>query len=119
MLDRNLLEKFELVEIKTSSRAKGFVTINKDKRILSISSKYTEQLPWINGERLNLKRLGETFILVPEKTGLLTLHQNKASTQIASANMCLEIMSKTHGCRKFEAWVEEDVLFFKPWKGEE
>lgn len=119
MLDRDLLKKFEKVEVVTSNKNRGFVTITKDKRTLLISNKFIEKLPWIDGERLDLYRFGETFYLTPAKAGLLTFHAKKKVNQITSVNLCLEIMSKTHSCRKFDAWVEEDILFFKPWEGEE
>ena len=119
MSNKTILDSFELVDIKTHSRQKGFITISKSKRALSISKSFLDELPWVDGERVNLMRKGETFALVPNKVGLVKVHQNSSCCGIiTSSDLCLKILSNSKSCRKFEGWVEEDALFFKPWKGE-
>lgn len=120
MLDKNLLDGFELVEIKTTRNLKGLVTISNDRSRLSISTKFTNELNWENGERVNLRRLGETFALVPDKVGLIKVHIfDKGGAMVTSKNVCLEILARTKSCKNFEGWVEENILFFKPMRGEE
>lgn len=120
MLDSNLLDGFELVEIKTTRNPRGLVTISADKARLGISNKFTRELGWEDGKRVNLRRKGRMFALVPDKVGLLKIHTfSKGGAFITSKNLCLEIMSQTESCREFEGWVEDDVLFFRPKRGEE
>ena len=125
MFDKSLLEGFELVPIARRARSgKGIITIDKDKRKLHISSAYTTELGWKDGERLDLRRSkqGTTFALVPNAVGLLTAHKTVKSARsysINSTDMCHKIRAVTGGCDRFEGWVAEDTLFFKPMKGDE
>lgn len=120
MLEQNLWGEFELIEVNSCSRQKGYITISKSKNVLNIASKFMKQLPWADEERVNLYRLGETFALRPHKVGLIRVRRHKnGGSQIPSTNLCLEILSRSKSCMKFEGWVEEDTLFFKPVKGEE
>ena len=118
MLDKNLWGKFELVQFATG-REKGYITISADKKQMNISSKFVKELDWEDKTRVNLYRFGETFALEKDKVGLITIHKNGNSGAITSSNFCLEILSRTKSCRKFEGWVEDGILFFKPAKGEE
>lgn len=119
MLDKNLWGEFELIEVNPTTCERGFLTISSDKKQMNISTKFIKELDWQDKQRLNLYRFGETFALKTDKVGLITLHRVKNGGTITSANFCLEVLSRTHSCRKFEGWVEEGILFFKPAEGEE
>lgn len=125
MFDKSLLEGFELVPITRRARSgNGLITIDKNRRKLHISSAYAAELGWRDGERLDLRRSkqGTTFALVPSSVGLLTAHQTMSQTRsltVNSTDMCHKIRAVTGGCDKFEGWVAEDTLFFKPTKGDE
>ena len=119
MLNQSLLDKFELIEVKSVDRSTGRITINKDKNTFNISTKYIKQLDWKNNERVNLRGYGGTFALVPDKVGLIKVHINNNGGIITSVNFCLEVLSRTKSCRVFEGWVEDNVLFFRPKEGEE
>ena len=122
MLNQNFWGELELIEIKqgrTGSRSEKVVTIDKGKNKLFIPKILTADLNWANGERINLYRMGQTFVLKPHKVGLMKVHSVASGAMtIYSQNLCLELMSRTKSCREYDAWVEEDALFFKPKEGE-
>lgn len=120
MLEANLMDGFELIEVKCVSRANGAIRISNDKKVMNISAKYIKELGWKNKERVNLKGKGGTFALEPCKTGLVTVHVNSSGGgAITSVNFCIEVLSRTRSCREYEGWTEGDVLFFRPKRGEE
>lgn len=120
MLDQNLWKNFELVKVESGRPSKGLITISDNKRQVTISAKFIKELGWGNGQRVNLYKFGKTFAFKPDKVGLVTIHvpKNQNCGMITSINLCLEVLSSTHSCRKFEGWIEDDVLFFKPAEGE-
>lgn len=120
MLDQNLWKNFELVRVETSRASSGMITISDNKKQMFISSRFMRELGWENGERVNLYKFGKTFAFKPDKVGLVTIHvpKKQKSGIITSINLCLEVLASTRSCRKFDGWVEDDVLFFKPAEGE-
>lgn len=120
MYNKSVLDGFELIEVRKTYPTKGLVTIDKSKRVLSISKRFMDLLPWGDLERVNLLKKGETFALVPHKVGLVKVHKYKSKGgYITSSDLCLKVLANSRGCRTFEGWVEEDTLFFKPQKGDE
>ena len=71
------------------------------------------------GDRLDLYCLGNTFALKPCNVGCLNVvaqgSENNKNLVINSVNAYLEIKSrlKDKEKTKFEAWVEDGVIFFK------
>lgn len=118
MLEANLMDGFELIEVKCVSRANGAIRISNDKKVMNISAKYIKELGWKDKERVNLKGKGETFMLEPNKVGLITVHAMGSAGQITSTNFNIEVLSRTKSCREYEGWTEENVLFFRPKRGE-
>lgn len=111
----DITDVFERMDIKSRRRTQGMITMSKDKRKVIISTVYTEKAGWKNGERLDPFRSGETFLLKPSKAGVLTLKlQSSSSGIIYSTDYVLEVMAFSHSSTKFEGWVEDDRLFFKP-----
>ena len=122
MIGTNLLDGFELIEIKASSRGRGsgVIKISNNKRMMSIPVKYSKELNWKDGERVNLKIKGTTFALEPSKVGLVTTHSHSGSgVVISNVNFCREVLSRTRSCREYDGWVEEGTLFFRPKRGDE
>jgi hypothetical protein len=119
MSSTNLLDGFDLIKIKSVTRATGSIRISKDKKSMNISTKYMRELGWKNKERVNLRCCGSTFALEPDKVGLITVHLQNGGGIITSTNFCLEVLSRTRSCREYEGWVEQGILFFKPKRGED
>ena len=120
MLRTNLLDGFELIEVKKATRTTGSIKVTADKKVMNISVKYMKELGWGDKERVNLRCLGSTFALEPNKVGLVTVHLHKnGGGVITSKNFCLEVLSRAKSCRDYEGWVEEGVLFFRPKRGDE
>lgn len=117
----DLMGELELIEIKqrTVQRA-GYCHISKERNVFTIPRVKVEQLKWRELERVNLYCIGSTFVLKPDKTGLLTARTSAGgTTRINSTNLCLELMSRTKSCREFDCWVEQNMLFFKPERRED
>lgn len=118
MLSTDLYDGFELIEINCSRNTDNIIRISADKRRFTIPTKYMRELGWKDKERVNLKGKGETFMLEPNKVGLITVHAMGSAGQITSTNFNIEVLSRTKSCREYEGWTEENVLFFRPKRGE-
>ena len=119
MLGTNLLDGFELIEVNGSRNTDSIIRISADKRRFTIPARFMKALGWKDKERVNLRGRGETFALVPDKVGLITVHSVGGSAgQITSTNFNIEVLSRTKSCREYEGWVEDNVLFFRPKRGE-
>lgn len=120
MVDLNLMGELELIEIKQRSvnRNRG-CSISSTKTHFMISKRIGEELKWRNNERVNLYHIGNTFVLKADKVGLLTVKATNGGYRINSAGLCLELLSRTKSCRKYEAWTEQGMLMFKPERSEE
>lgn len=118
MLSTDLYDGFELIEINCSRYTDNIIRISADKRRFTIPTKYMRELGWKDKERVNLKGKGETFMLEPNKVGLITVHAMGSAGQITSTNFNIEVLSRTKSCREYEGWTEENVLFFRPKRGE-
>lgn len=85
---------------------------------MNLSHNLTDQLCWSKGDRVQLYKVGnKMWALKPHKTGLITLNQDKDSSisplYFTNANMCLNFDFDLFGT-VFDAWIDEDTLFFKP-----
>lgn len=107
---------FEKIEINTRSRTirRKSISIDKGKRKISISRDIAEEAGIAFGDRFDLYRVGKTFALKKAKVGVLKVSSNNNCFIINSSNACIEILAMNGGCRENEAWVEKDVIFFKP-----
>ena len=120
MLGTNLLDGFELIEIKSARNTNSLIRISADKRRFTIPTRFMKELGWEDKTRVNLAVMGKTFALVPDKVGLITIHCISGSAgQITSTNFNIEILSRTKSCKEYEGWVEDNVLFFRPKRGDE
>ena len=117
----NFWNDFELVEVTQKNVEKrNVVRITKEKSTLLIPKFFMVNLPWVNNERVNLYQKGQLFALRPDKVGLVKVKVAKdGSARINSVNMCLTLLVKTHSCKTYSAWVEEDTLFIRPKEDEE
>lgn len=114
-MNSKLLDGFESLDIKNDKVDRGYVTINKSGHILRIPAKAYKKLPWKNDTRVDILRKGETFAITPYVVGCSNVKVDKnAGCIIRSRDACLKILANSKSCRKFECWVEEDTLFFKP-----
>lgn len=114
-MNSKLLDGFESLQIKNNKVDHGYVTINKHGNILYIPAKAYKKLLWKNDTRVDILRKGETFAVTPYVVGCLNVKVTKNSgCVIRSQAACLKILANSKSCRKFECWVEEDTLFFKP-----
>lgn len=119
MLGTNLLDGFKIIEINCTRNMDSLIRISADKRRFTIPTRFMKELGWEDKKRVNLAVMGETFALVPDKVGLVTVHRVGGSAgQITSTNFNIEILSRTKSCREYEGWVEDNVLFFRPKRGE-
>ena len=109
-------EMFEKVEIKTRTRIKRSksIAIDKGKRKISISRDIAEEAGIVFGDRFDLYRVGKTFALKKAKAGVLKVSSNNNCFIINSSNACIEILAMNGSCHENEAWVENDVIFFRP-----
>lgn len=114
-MNNKLLEGFESLQIQSKKVDHGYVTINKSNNILHIPAKAYKKLLWKKGTRVDILRKGETFAITPYVVGCSNVKVDKnAGCIIRSRDACLKILANSKSCRKFECWVEEDTLFFKP-----
>lgn len=122
MLNQEFWGELELIEVKQCPRGGSnakIVTIDSGKTKVFIPKVLVSELKWNNKERVNLYKMGKTFVLKPHKVGLLKVNTvASGAMMIYSKNLCLELLSRTKSCREYEAWVEEDALLFKPKVGE-
>ena len=88
---------------------------------MNISNNLTDQLCWSKGDRIQLYKIGNRmWALKPHKVGLITLAQNtkaseKAPLTFSSVAMCLNFDFDEYGT-VFDAWADDDTLYFKPKK---
>jgi len=117
----DLMGELELIEIKQKPFARrGYCTIASAKNVFNIPKAKADELKWDDRQRVNLYSIGSTFVLKPDKTGLVTVRATgNGSMRVCSTNFCLELMSRTRSCRTYEAWVEKDALFFRPERRED
>lgn len=109
------LDLFKKVELKERSRTGGDkVTIANNKSSIYIGKTIRDQICLSVGERFDLYRMGKTFALKRAKAGVLKVSAHGGSCCIRSTNACIEILAMNGGCYKNDAWVENDVIFFKP-----
>lgn len=118
MLGTNLLDGFKIIEINCTRNTDNLIRISADKRRFTIPARFMRELGWEGKKRVNLAVMGETFALVPDKVGLITVNHSASTGQITSANFNIEVLSRTRSCREFEGWVEGNILFFRPKRGE-
>lgn len=109
-------DMFEKVEISTRTiiRRRKSISIDKGKRKITISRDIAEEAGIVIGDRFDLYRVGKTFALKKAKVGVLKVSSNNNCFIINSTNACIEILAMNGGCRENEAWVENDVIFFRP-----
>lgn len=112
----SLIDKMELIEVKTKRKGTNKCTIPASKNSFFIPKGKMEELGWQNGERVNLYVLGTTFALKPDKVGLMRVRTTPSSgtTCIYSSQLCLELLSRTRSCREYECWTEGNILVFRP-----
>ena len=109
------LELFEKVELKQSRRGGGEkVTISKYKNSIFIGKKLCEQVGLEVGTRFDLYRMGKTFALKKSTVGVLTAAKHGGCYCIRNTSACIEILAMNGRCYENEAWVERDVIFFRP-----
>lgn len=109
--------ELELVELlPTRYRSKADVTITKAKTQLDIHSQAGKLLSWPDGVRLNLYMIGTTtFVLKPHKVGIITARKlESGGYRISKKDLCMTIMARSNHAREFEAWVEGEVIMFRP-----
>lgn len=88
---------------------------------MHLSHNLTDQLCWTAGDRVQLYKIGNRmWALKPHKVGLITLTQGKkekdnAPLTFTSVAMCLNFDFDLLGT-VFDAWVDDDTLYFKPKK---
>ena len=107
---------FEKVEIRAGrSYTRGdYITVAKDKKSFTISKSVAVAANIKVGDRFDLYRVGKTFALKKAKVGVLKVVSNNCTFVVRSMNACLEILALNGSCHNNEAWVEDDVIFFRP-----
>lgn len=110
----NKLLNFEKVEVKKNYRGGKTINISPNKRALSLSKGLMEEMQIKSGTRFDLYKNGKTFALVKESAGLIKFSiSNENQAVCSSVFACLEIMAESNGNRKFNAWIDEDIIFFR------
>lgn len=130
MTNKNTLEKLGFIKLQIERGRGGNlegrksvpeITLAKTNSSYQIRiSKALENISTLcKGDRLDLYCLGNTFALKPCNVGCLNVvaqgSENNKNLVINSVNAYLEIKSrlKDKEKTKFEAWVEDGVIFFK------
>lgn len=131
MTNKNTLEKLGFTKLQIERGRRGNlegrksvpeITLTKSKGSayqLRISKALENLANVCKGDRLDLYCLGNTFALKPCNVGCLNVvaqgSENNKNLVINSVNAYLEIKSrlKDKEKTKFEAWVEDGVIFFK------
>lgn len=131
MTNKNTLEKLGFTKLQIERGRGGNlegrksvpeITLTKSKGSayqLRISKALENLANVCKGDRLDLYCLGNTFALKPCNVGCLNVvaqgSENNKNFVINSVNAYLEIKSrlKDKEKTKFEAWVEDGVIFFK------
>ena len=124
MFDSSLMGELELINVTPNAQTKRECSISDSKSVFSISAQLGRDLGWNDVERVNLYRAGSTFVLKPDKVGLMKVvkvTKGSESRKICNKNFCIEVLSRCRSARKFDGWAEGDnpkMLFFKPKEGE-
>ena len=110
----DMFEKVEIKKPRTGGRLRKRIGIDKNKSRICISKDIALEAKLEFGDRFDLYRIGKTFALKKAKAGVLKVKSNNGGFVIQSRNACIEILALNGGCYKSTAWVENDVIFFKP-----
>lgn len=131
MTNKNTLEKLGFTKLQIERGRGGNlegrksvpeITLTKSKGSayqLRISKALENLANVCKGDRLDLYCLGNTFALKPCNVGCLNVvaqgSENNKNLVINSVNAYLEIKSRLKDKEKikFEAWVEDGIIFFK------
>lgn len=109
----DLFEKVEIKEGRGYSKG-NYITISKNKRSFTITKSIATAVNLKAGDRFDLYRVGKTFALKKAKVGVLKVVSNNGTFVVRNMNACIEILALNGSCHNNEAWVEDDVIFFRP-----
>lgn len=115
--------KIECVNTARCIREESKILIKKSKdksgnvkKKLVLTSSLVESAKLLPGDRLDLYNMGSTFALKCSPVGCITVRSvGKTSNQlcIMSQPVILELAARGITKEEFDAWVEDDVIFFK------
>lgn len=121
---------FKKVDLKVSNRGGGY----RNKRSvymqgrkgeygktiynrLCITADLVEETGFKPKDRVDLLQCGNMFALQKSSVGILTLnayaHGGK-SLVIGNVDLCAHLRATTNGCIKYDAWVDDGMIIFKP-----
>ena len=115
MINKENLHKISCNTNKRNRNDKGYITVYRSSNPrLVFNTRVSHECNWKPGTRVDVAARGNTFIIFPDPVGRfkITIY-NTSLLCLNNKELVMTLLNKTNNKIKFDAWVEEGVIFFK------